>query len=702
MAIANYFYNSTTRKYVAIFGTLFNQIKIKREDTDGTVQKEMIVPLSYAPFQKILARVQADPDLQNSRRPAMMLPRMSFEITNMTYDPARKISTTKKVNKPNKEETNDSRDFIYSPVPYNLDFSLYIMTKYAEDATKITEQILPFFTPDWTVAATMIPDLDPIDIPIVLNSVTNEEIYEGGFEERQSVLYTLNFTLKGWFFGPERRKKVIKFVDVDMFGDTATDASFLTGIDIRPGLTANGEPLTVDGLQATATATLTNGSVSAIVVNENGENYNANTTVTISAPDTANAAVTATMSGGALSGLTVVEGGGFFSTLPTVNISAPDAASTTATASATVTGDVISSLDVVTPGTFYNTASVSITPPPNKSPVFKFGDDALWHDDHDDAELLYTHNGYFSSATGYRVEFWIYPTSFPSGNPLTVLFAPFTKIFFNAADGQLQFKYGSTPTLNSGMNLILNQWNHVRFEHSSNDTRFSLNGTVGTTFSTGTGNVLLPNHNVKAGDALGNESVFDGANRGFIGYLDNVSWTTQATLDGTDGSTYALPTAPVTGDLFTSDFNKDLPSATAVITAGELTGITIDNAGSGYANTSPTVTISDPDDIPATFNATATPVLTDGAITSLTIDYAGKFYVNTPSVTVSAPTATTATAIPVVATNGDIQSITVTNAGLGYRTTPSVFITSPDFGSIPYTDIEFDDNWGIIKTIVSE
>lgn len=244
MAIANYFYNQTTRKYVAIFGTLFNQLTIQRADNTGATIQEMIVPLSYAPFQKILARVTQDPDLLNSQTPAIRLPRMSFEITNMTYDPVRKLATTRKIRKENKVETDDNRNFIWNPVPYDIDFSLYIMTKYAEDATKILEQILPFFTPDWTVSARMIPDLDPIDIPIVLNSVTMEELYEGDFTERQSVLYTLTFTMKGWYFGPEKAKKVIKFVDVQSTTSIDSNAIFEERLTIQPGLTANGTPTT--------------------------------------------------------------------------------------------------------------------------------------------------------------------------------------------------------------------------------------------------------------------------------------------------------------------------------------------------------------------------------------------------------------------------------------------------------------------------
>ena len=202
MAIANYFYNETTRRYVALFGTLFNQLKIERKDKAGALVQTMIVPLSYAPFQKVLARLNTDPDLLNSRQTAIRLPRMSFEITSLSYDPVRKIGSTQKMRKHAKAETDSSRNFLYSSVPYNIEFSLYIMTKYSEDATKIMEQILPFFTPDWTVSAKMIPDLDPIDIPIILNSVSTEDIYEGDFETRQSILYTLTFTLKGYYFGP--------------------------------------------------------------------------------------------------------------------------------------------------------------------------------------------------------------------------------------------------------------------------------------------------------------------------------------------------------------------------------------------------------------------------------------------------------------------------------------------------------------------
>ena len=241
MAFVNHFYNATTRKYVALFGTIFNKISITRDGLDGVEAQRMVVPIAYGPFQKFLARITQDPDL--TRKTAISLPRMSFEITNMTYDGTRKIPSKQKIQK-NLGETDSQKSYVWTATPYNLDFSLYIMTKYSEDATKIVEQIIPFFKPEWTATVKLINDLDPIDIPIILNGITNEDLYEGSFEERRSVLWTLNFTMKGWYFGPEREKKIIKFVDTDIW--TTMDASKdpEEGVNVYPGLTANNMPTT--------------------------------------------------------------------------------------------------------------------------------------------------------------------------------------------------------------------------------------------------------------------------------------------------------------------------------------------------------------------------------------------------------------------------------------------------------------------------
>ena len=242
MAIANYFYNQTTRKYVALFGSYFNQLTVERIDNNQVLQQRMIVPISYAPFQKILSRLKQDPNFKT--KTAISLPRMSFEITNMSYDGERKISPITKIRKNVVDESFGGRKFVYAGAPYNLDFSLYIMSKYQEDATKLLEQIIPFFNPDFTSTIRLIPGLEPIDVPLILNGVTMEDVYEGSYEERRSILYTLTFTMKAWYFGPEKEKAIIKFVDVRYATDTASNSPFEEFQTIAPGMTANNEPTT--------------------------------------------------------------------------------------------------------------------------------------------------------------------------------------------------------------------------------------------------------------------------------------------------------------------------------------------------------------------------------------------------------------------------------------------------------------------------
>lgn len=241
MAIANYFYNSLTRKYVALFGTYFNQIKIQRDDNT-----QIIVPISYAPYQKILAKLNQDPDLNQPS--AITLPRMSFELNGMNYDGERKISPTIKIRKKTANPDTGGRGYVWAGAPYNLDFNLYIMAKYNEDAVKILEQILPFFNPEFTSTVKLMDDIEAIDVPLILTGVTSEEVYEGSFEERRSVLYTLSFNMKGWFFGPNREKPVIKFVEINLAANTDPTASIDDIVEetftTQPGLTANGEPTT--------------------------------------------------------------------------------------------------------------------------------------------------------------------------------------------------------------------------------------------------------------------------------------------------------------------------------------------------------------------------------------------------------------------------------------------------------------------------
>ena len=172
---------------------------------------------------------------------AITLPRMSFEITGMTFNPERKIGGLQKYVKGN-ATTDNVLSSQYTPAPYDLNLQLNIMTKYNEDGTKILEQILPYFQPEYTPTVKILDDMELyLDIPIVLNSVTQEDVYEGNFEERRSLIWTLDFTMKAFYFGPTSNRKIIKFAEASVFAPMeATQAE--EKVTVQPGLTANGTP----------------------------------------------------------------------------------------------------------------------------------------------------------------------------------------------------------------------------------------------------------------------------------------------------------------------------------------------------------------------------------------------------------------------------------------------------------------------------
>lgn len=234
------FYNETTRRYVAVFGTLFNDIIISRKNNSGTTVQRMKVPVNYGPMQKFLSRLEQDPDL---RAPAMTLPRITFEIMSIAYDPERRLTTQQRFSK-NKVSDDAQFNTRFSPAPYNLEFQLNIMSKYQEDGTKILEQILPFFRPEFTPTVKLLDDQEIyLDTPIILTSISAEDTYEGTYEERRALIWTLSFTLKGYYFGPNIDKKIIKFAQTNVY--SSLDATqYEQAVKVQPGLTANGNPTT--------------------------------------------------------------------------------------------------------------------------------------------------------------------------------------------------------------------------------------------------------------------------------------------------------------------------------------------------------------------------------------------------------------------------------------------------------------------------
>ena len=211
------FYNETIRKVVIAFGTMFNDIHLVRKDNSGTIIQTMKVPLAYGPRQKFLVRLREDADL--TKQVAVTLPRIGFEITGLSYDPARKLNRVQKFRKV-KGDNNKQLDTQYMPVPYNVDFELYVLSKQSDDALQIVEQILPYFQPDYTVTINDNTEMGTKrDVPIVLNGVTYEDDYEGDFTSRRSIIYRFSFTTKLYLYGPVTSSKVIKTVQIDQYTD---------------------------------------------------------------------------------------------------------------------------------------------------------------------------------------------------------------------------------------------------------------------------------------------------------------------------------------------------------------------------------------------------------------------------------------------------------------------------------------------------
>lgn len=217
--LGTYSYNEIIRKTIIAFGTLFNNLEIRHEDENGNDFSFIKVPIAYGPIQKFLARLEQKPDLR--KRVALTLPRMSFELTSIQYDPSRKVSTMQTFNAI--DGSNNKK--VYMPVPYNLGIELNIITKLNDDMLQIIEQILPYFQPQLNLTIDLISSIgEKRDIPIVIENIQMSDNYEDDFNERRNLIYTINFTAKTYIFGAiaNSTEGLIKQVQVDYFTNTNT------------------------------------------------------------------------------------------------------------------------------------------------------------------------------------------------------------------------------------------------------------------------------------------------------------------------------------------------------------------------------------------------------------------------------------------------------------------------------------------------
>lgn len=240
------FYNGSIRRMVVAFGSLFNQIYIDRAESDGT--KTLLVPIAYAAKEKYKVRLAGDPYLNNPNQ--ITLPRIAFEITGYAYDSNRKRnSVTRRLIRPTTDNPSGV-DYTYAEIPYNIDFGLYVYVRNMEDGLRIIEQILPFFTPEFVVSVNFDDINKKVDVPIYLNSVSTEEDYEGDFENRRSIIFTLNFTMKTYLFGPSKNYNEIRVVQAGMWNYDVFGDSFVGGITYNAGNTTDKPSyvLVIDGI----------------------------------------------------------------------------------------------------------------------------------------------------------------------------------------------------------------------------------------------------------------------------------------------------------------------------------------------------------------------------------------------------------------------------------------------------------------------
>jgi len=215
--LGTYFYHEKIRKWVAMFGRMFNDIYVIRTNSSGAAVSQVKVPLSYAPKQKYLERIRENPDLYNDTKVAVKLPRMSFEITNFAYDTSRQLTKTSTFNTVASENTK--RKKFFPPVPYTINFQLNVYAKSQDDALQIVEQILPYFNPQYTLTVKPFPTDYPDfkeDIPIIIQGVGFQDDFEGQMESRRTIIYALDFEMKVSFHGPISESGIVRTTKIDL------------------------------------------------------------------------------------------------------------------------------------------------------------------------------------------------------------------------------------------------------------------------------------------------------------------------------------------------------------------------------------------------------------------------------------------------------------------------------------------------------
>ena len=302
------FYHQHIRKAIIAFGTIFNNINIVRRDSDGEEVQALKVPLAYSTKQKFLSRIEQDPTVESRGDVAIILPRMGFELLGLTYDPTRKVTTLQKHRKTDTSNALSVKSQFVS-TPYDLTLSLYLFAKNQDDGLQILEQILPYFNPDFNITINDLPEMGiSRDIKVVLDSIGYEDNTTGTFADRQSIVWTLSFTMKLNFYGHISDQGIIRKAIASVFQNPD-----MVGPRIK-------QSYSIESVTATATATLSGDTVDAITVTYGGANYTKEPNVTL----TGNARAHAVMLGDSIDSIVIDDAGSGYTEAPTITIEPPD------------------------------------------------------------------------------------------------------------------------------------------------------------------------------------------------------------------------------------------------------------------------------------------------------------------------------------------------------------------------------------------
>ena len=215
-----HFYHSKTKKAVALFGRLFNNLYVIRKNSSGAVISQLKVPLSYAPKQKYLERIRENPNLTEDTQVAIKLPRLSFEITSISYDAQRQLAKVGNFTTNSSSGENTKRQRFFNPVPYSINFQLNAYAKSQDDALQIVEQILPTFNPQYALTikpfATEYPSFKE-DIQVIIQGVSFSDDFEGALEQRRTIIYSMDFEMKISYHGPITDTSIIRDARAKVF-----------------------------------------------------------------------------------------------------------------------------------------------------------------------------------------------------------------------------------------------------------------------------------------------------------------------------------------------------------------------------------------------------------------------------------------------------------------------------------------------------